>query len=165
MSPESARQDLFDIITERFSINVAPGIEYNIYPHAESSRRQFTFTYEVAASHYRYLETTIFSKNSEFTSVSVLPSDPSSTTSSILVSRDRGEASADISERSDRHIDGEIKRGYVERIFLLNTSVSEDVQVAQSRPGTLEPPPEASFRMPFGTRLQCRAGWARSSTL
>ena len=40
--------------------NLQPAVEYNIFPYAESSRRQFTFQYRVGASHVRYEEETIF---------------------------------------------------------------------------------------------------------
>jgi len=38
----------------------APGIEYNIFPYDESSRRIFTFTYEIGAGYNEYFEETIF---------------------------------------------------------------------------------------------------------
>ncbi len=43
----------------------APGIEYNIFPYDESSRRIFTFTYEVGFSHDKYFEETIFFETEE----------------------------------------------------------------------------------------------------
>jgi hypothetical protein len=43
----------------------APGIEYNIFPYAESSRRTFTFTYEIGIGHNEYFEETIFMKTEE----------------------------------------------------------------------------------------------------
>ncbi|HEX9699979.1 MAG TPA: hypothetical protein VGD06_11015 [Acidobacteriota bacterium] len=43
----------------------APGIEYNVFPYGESSRRIFTFTYEIGVGHDRYFEETIFEKTAE----------------------------------------------------------------------------------------------------
>jgi len=43
----------------------APGIEYNVFPYSESSRRIFTFTYEIGISHDKYFEETVFNKFSE----------------------------------------------------------------------------------------------------
>jgi hypothetical protein len=44
---------------------VAPGIEYNIFPYEESSRRTFTLTYELSAVYYDYYERTIFAETEE----------------------------------------------------------------------------------------------------
>ena len=46
-------------------IRFAPGVEYDIYPYSESTRRQFVLVYEVALIHANYHEETIFSKFSE----------------------------------------------------------------------------------------------------
>ena len=46
-------------------ITGAPGIEYNIFPYSESSRRIFTFTYEVGVSASKYFEETIFEMTEE----------------------------------------------------------------------------------------------------
>ncbi len=43
----------------------APGVEYNIFPYSESSRRLFTFTYELGVGHNKYMEETIFFKTEE----------------------------------------------------------------------------------------------------
>jgi hypothetical protein len=40
----------------------APGLEFDVFPYKESSRRQFVFVYEIALIHARYAEETIFSK-------------------------------------------------------------------------------------------------------
>ena len=40
--------------------NIQPTVEYNIFPYAESSRRQLTFQYRLGASHVKYDEETIF---------------------------------------------------------------------------------------------------------
>jgi hypothetical protein len=43
----------------------APGIEYNVFPYSESTRKQFTFQYLVTASRYDYHEETIYLKTIE----------------------------------------------------------------------------------------------------
>ena len=52
-------------VNQDLNLSIAPGIEYNIYPYSESSRRQFTFTYEVGSSMVDYEEETLFGKTSE----------------------------------------------------------------------------------------------------
>ena len=54
----SANSSTFE--NEDFSLSAAPGIEYNIFPYAESSRRQLTFTYEIGFTRVSYNELTIF---------------------------------------------------------------------------------------------------------
>ena len=44
---------------------IAPGIEYDVFPYSESTRRQFVFVYEVALIYNNYHEETIFSKLQE----------------------------------------------------------------------------------------------------
>jgi hypothetical protein len=44
---------------------VAPGIEYNIFPYAENTRRRLTLQYTVGLSTYDYNEETIYGKLSE----------------------------------------------------------------------------------------------------
>ena len=44
---------------------IAPGIEYNIFPFSESSRRSFTITYQVGGSYNQYIEPTIFGVTEE----------------------------------------------------------------------------------------------------
>jgi hypothetical protein len=41
-------------------VNIQPAFEYNIFPYADSSRRQLTFQYRIGASRVRYDEETIF---------------------------------------------------------------------------------------------------------
>ena len=41
-------------------INIQPAVEYNIFPYAESSRRQLTLQYRIGSSHVRYDEETVF---------------------------------------------------------------------------------------------------------
>jgi len=50
---------------QNLAVSFAPGIEYNIYPYDESSRRLFTFTYEIGFSDVRYEEETIFDVTEE----------------------------------------------------------------------------------------------------
>ena len=45
--------------------SIAPGIEYNIFPYSESSRRSFTITYQVGGSYNQYIEETIFGLTEE----------------------------------------------------------------------------------------------------
>lgn len=40
--------------------NIQPAVEYNIFPYAESSRRQLTFQYRIGASRVKYDEETLF---------------------------------------------------------------------------------------------------------
>ncbi len=46
-------------------LNVQPTVEYNIFPYAESSRRQFTFQYRVGVSRVEYDEETVFEVTEE----------------------------------------------------------------------------------------------------
>lgn len=48
------------------SLTAAPGIEFNIYPYEESSRRQWIFRYEIGFSHVTYEEITLYDKTEEF---------------------------------------------------------------------------------------------------
>jgi hypothetical protein len=47
------------------SVEIAPAIEYNIYPYDESTRRQILFTYTVGPVYYDYEEETLFHKFTE----------------------------------------------------------------------------------------------------
>lgn len=47
------------------AVKGGPAIEYNIYPYAESTRRQITFLYKVEGASFNYEETTLFDKTSE----------------------------------------------------------------------------------------------------
>lgn len=47
------------------STSFAPGIEFNVFPYSESTRKQFTFQYLVTASHFDYHEETIYLKMME----------------------------------------------------------------------------------------------------
>ncbi|HEX9701086.1 MAG TPA: hypothetical protein VGD06_16660 [Acidobacteriota bacterium] len=50
---------------QNLAISAAPGIEYNVFPYSESSRRALTFTYEIGFSSVDYEEETIFEVTSE----------------------------------------------------------------------------------------------------
>jgi len=47
------------------SLSFSPGIEFNVFPYSESTRRQFTFQYLVDAYSYDYHEETIYLRTSE----------------------------------------------------------------------------------------------------
>ena len=49
----------------KLSINVAPAFEYNVYPYAESTRRELSFLYKVGYTGNNYNEETIFNKTYE----------------------------------------------------------------------------------------------------
>lgn len=44
---------------------VKPGIEYNVFPYAESDRRSLTAQYLIGPTHFEYNETTIFGQDEE----------------------------------------------------------------------------------------------------
>ena len=46
-------------------LKVEPGLEYNVFPYAESSRRQFIFIYSVGFNYANYRDSTIFDKVAE----------------------------------------------------------------------------------------------------
>ena len=52
-------------MNNKLAVVGAPGIEYNIFPYSESSRRIFTFTYEVGLGRYQYFEETLFGTTEE----------------------------------------------------------------------------------------------------
>jgi hypothetical protein len=43
----------------------AGGVEYSVFPYRESSRRELTVQFTSGVNHFKYLETTIYGKNSE----------------------------------------------------------------------------------------------------
>jgi hypothetical protein len=47
------------------AVEIAPAIEYNLYPYAESTRRQILFTYTVGPVYYDYEQETLFDRFSE----------------------------------------------------------------------------------------------------
>jgi hypothetical protein len=52
-------------VNQDFRWAVKPGVEYNFFPYAESSRRSLTLQYLVGANHFDYAEETIFEETSE----------------------------------------------------------------------------------------------------
>ena len=52
-------------LNQNLTYSAAPGIEYNVFPYSESSRRSLTFTYEVGVNAFDYEEETLFGKTEE----------------------------------------------------------------------------------------------------
>jgi len=48
-----------------YAINIAPAIEYNIFPYPESTRRQLRILYRIGGTQTKYLEETIFNATSD----------------------------------------------------------------------------------------------------
>ena len=48
------------------SVTLSPGIEYNLYPYAEASKRQLTFFYRIGPRFNNYNELTVYGKNEEW---------------------------------------------------------------------------------------------------
>ncbi len=46
----------------KLSFSVAPAIEYNVFPYAESTRREFRFLYRIGDTNIRYDEETVYEK-------------------------------------------------------------------------------------------------------
>ena len=53
------------LMNQDLAVSVGPALEYNVYPYAESTRRQVTFFYTVGLAHFNYEEITLFDKLSE----------------------------------------------------------------------------------------------------
>jgi len=53
-------------------VKLEPGLEYNVYPYSESSRRQFVFIYSLGLNYENYSDTTIYDKLKEFRPVNRL---------------------------------------------------------------------------------------------
>lgn len=47
---------------QRFAARLAPAIEYDVFPYAESTRRQLTFNYSVGLDRFAYRDVTIYDK-------------------------------------------------------------------------------------------------------
>ena len=60
-----AEFDRISVINYDAAIQVGPAVEYNIYPWAESTRRQLTILYAIGVGIYEYARETIFLKTSE----------------------------------------------------------------------------------------------------
>jgi hypothetical protein len=52
-------------LNQTLAFRVAPAVEYDLYPYSESTRRQLTFNYSIAANHFQYEEETIYDKRQE----------------------------------------------------------------------------------------------------
>jgi hypothetical protein len=52
-------------LNQRLAARLAPAVEYNFFPYAESTRRQLTAQYSVGATHFGYREETIFERMEE----------------------------------------------------------------------------------------------------
>jgi len=52
-------------VNQDLTLRIAPAVEYNIFPYAESTRRQLTFSYAIGANGFHYDEETIFGRTSE----------------------------------------------------------------------------------------------------
>ena len=50
---------------EKRAVRVSPGIEYDVFPYSESSRRSLTFQYTAGRSYYEYEAETVFGKLTE----------------------------------------------------------------------------------------------------
>jgi hypothetical protein len=60
-------RDNYDLL-----LKVEPGLEYNVYPYSESSRRQFVFIYSLGLNYENYRDTTIYNKLKELRPVNRL---------------------------------------------------------------------------------------------
>jgi hypothetical protein len=58
-----ASRSTFD--NQKLSLRAAPGIEYNFFPYAQSTNRQFTVQWTMGFRHFKYDEVTIFGKMEE----------------------------------------------------------------------------------------------------
>ncbi|NIM50060.1 MAG: hypothetical protein GTN62_06955 [Gemmatimonadales bacterium] len=52
-------------VNQDLAVRAGPALEYNLYPYAESTRRQLTFQYRVGVAAFNYTEVTVFDKTSE----------------------------------------------------------------------------------------------------
>jgi hypothetical protein len=50
---------------QALTVRAGPALEYNIFPYAESTRRQITFLYKVGVASYDYYEITAFNETAE----------------------------------------------------------------------------------------------------
>jgi len=64
---QRSTRDNYDLL-----LKLEPGIEYNVYPYSESSRRQFVFIYSLGLNYENYRDTTIYNKMQEFRPVNRL---------------------------------------------------------------------------------------------
>ncbi len=52
-------------LNQDLRLRVQPGIEYNVFPYSESSRRSLTFSYQAGVESFKYEEETLFGKLEE----------------------------------------------------------------------------------------------------
>jgi opacity protein-like surface antigen len=52
-------------LNQSLALRLAPAVEYNIFPYAQSTWRQFTIQYSVGTTAFNYAEETIFGKTAE----------------------------------------------------------------------------------------------------
>ena len=50
---------------QNLAVRLAPAVEYNVFPYADSTKRQFTFNYAAGLTRVNYEEETIFDKTSD----------------------------------------------------------------------------------------------------
>ncbi|HEX2081071.1 MAG TPA: hypothetical protein VHG08_25440 [Longimicrobium sp.] len=62
VTASASRSSFFN---QDMALRIAPAVEYNLYPYAESTRRQLTFRYSVGPVAYDYDQETIFERTSE----------------------------------------------------------------------------------------------------
>lgn len=48
-----------------FALSLMPGVEFDVFPYKESTRRSLTFTYSVGTAYYNYVDLTIYDKTTE----------------------------------------------------------------------------------------------------
>jgi hypothetical protein len=52
-------------LNQHLAVRIAPGVEWNLFPYEESTRRQLTFQYTLGWDRFDYIDETIFDKTSE----------------------------------------------------------------------------------------------------
>ena len=52
-------------VNQDLTIRAAPAVQYNLFPYADSTRRQVTFLYSVGLASFDYEEVTLFDKAKE----------------------------------------------------------------------------------------------------
>ena len=61
----SARVGSSDYDNDKFQFNISPGIEYDLFPYSESTRRQLRILYRAGYNFVNYIDTTIYDKTKE----------------------------------------------------------------------------------------------------
>ncbi|HEX5435761.1 MAG TPA: hypothetical protein VFW98_01280 [Gemmatimonadaceae bacterium] len=54
-----------DFLNQRLALQLAPALEWDVFPYADATRRQFAIMYRVGARHFVYQDTTIYNKTVE----------------------------------------------------------------------------------------------------